>query len=210
MYCRACALRLGRCQACGARIGGGAARPAPGVFLPGGGGIGRAPGFQQPTPLPEGIEAGRAVDGLKLTLAAAGDSFARGDRIGLTLTFENVSEKPFRLNTHALHWYCIRWRVTGNAMQAARMIEICLAAPTMDNFPEMKPGDKKTFEFAFAGERPHMTCGRTTTMLNGAGEFGMTVIYTGKPGAVNGTPVANVWTGQVASNELKLTLKDKE
>ncbi len=221
--CKSCAVKANSCQACGRSLKAEPKKEKPriearrqGIFIGGAGGPmrGKNPGFQQPSKLPAGLKAGEAVKGLKLTVTTAKKTYKRGDKIPLKLTFENVSKEKMRVSGYALSVYKLRAFVKGKASQAARMIEFSMRMAIPSDFAELKPGGKKSYDIlAIKGKHPTLTMGRITTTLDGTGEYGLTFVYTarrdhvdfgenGKRGFIEGQ-----WTGSVASNELKFTLK---
>jgi RNA polymerase sigma factor (sigma-70 family) len=153
----------------------------------------------------EGANWGRAVNGLRTSLAADKVAYAKGDTITLTLTFENLSRKPQRIHAYMLNYWHLKWSFEGEIRQLQRRVKFRLAAPREQNFPVLKPGGKTSFSFKSSGTPPSFSHAPviTTTSLTNEGEYRIQVTYENQRNAtVAGRALDNIWKGSLSSNKV--------
>jgi len=218
-YCAKCARRLGKCQACGRGLdnrGGGDSAPDM-IRRPGEPGSepergGPRPSGRRPIPKP-----GAEVKGLKLALSSDRKSYKRGEKITLTLTFENVSGEKMRVfapPAHALARH-VNIKAIGPGVQRRRdrlHAMVSGGLPMLKNYPELQPGGKTTVEITLDGWPLRVSGG--DLYLAKAGTYKLTATYTYAKAKVyyfdpkpNQVPDPKVWKGVVASSEVKFSVK---
>jgi RNA polymerase sigma factor (sigma-70 family) len=157
-----------------------------------------------------------AVDGLRVTLTAGKTEFSPGEKVKLTLCFENVSKEKMRVFLPPANWLdrSLSWTASGPGAQKQMVARNMMARLSgLKDYPELAPGAKKTVELQLGGNPPQVTGWQLTR----PGEYKLSVAYRysmtnpmhyggGAPG--RGQPVpGKVWKGTVATNTLKLRLK---
>jgi len=218
-YCAKCARSLGKCQACGRGLdnrGGGDSAPDR-IHRPGDPGSepehgGGRPSGRRPVPKP-----GAEVEGLKLALSSDRKSCKRGEKITLTLTFENVSGKKMRVflpSARALGRY-VNVKAAGPGVQRRRerlRAMVSGGLPMLKNYPELKPGGKTTVEITLDGWP--LRVGGGDLCLAKAGTYKLTAEYTYDKAEVyyfdpkpNQVPDPKVWKGVVGSSEVKFSVR---
>jgi len=218
-YCAKCARALGKCQACGRGLDnrGGEDSAHDMIRRPGEPGSepehgGPRPSGRRPVPKP-----GAAVEGLELALSSDRKSYKRGEKITLTLTFENVSRRKMRVflpSARALGRH-VNIKATGPGVQRRRdrlHAMVSGSLPMLKNYPELQPGGKTTVEITLDGWPLRVSGG--DLCLAKAGTYKLTATYTydkaevyyfdPKPSKV---PAPQVWKGVVASTEVKFSVK---
>ena len=104
--------------------------------------------------------AGKAVNGLKLTLRAAKATTAMrpdgrsAEPVPLAFTFANVGDKPIKLETSDHLWPRLALHVTGPDGKSVRITELMLEriGPTKVTYSVLKAGQSVTYSRRFAGD----------------------------------------------------------
>lgn len=182
----------------------------------------RLPTLGEPEPASEEMLPAQAAGGLKIALAADQAEAKAGDAVKLTLTFENVSKESLRvfmpIAKIADDYLAVRAtgpKVLRGGMQVRNMMAFL---PGPQSFPEIKPGEKWTFELSLAGNPPTVRPGGV--MFGAAGEYRIQVVYTyqgGGPEDLGGAPLEGdvrpqakmdftPWRGSVVSEPIVLKL----
>jgi RNA polymerase sigma factor (sigma-70 family) len=184
----------------------------------------------------EKIKPPPAVDGLRVTLTADRTEFSPGEKVKLTLTFENVSKAKMRVFLPPANWLDrnLTWNAEGPGAQRMMVARNLMARLSgLGDFPELAPGAKKAVSYQLSGNPP----GVTGWQLTKSGEYKLSASYRYNmvkpvyhqgaggpvaapfpgPGAPRGGAPAGgrgpkpvpgkVWKGTVSTNELKLKLK---
>lgn len=160
--------------------------------------------------------AAETVGGLKLTLTANKAAAQAGETVKLSLVFENTGRESLRVfwPPTMVHDEYFTLRVRGPTVLrqnvTARNMMAMIFGP--GNFPEIKAGEKKVYEFLLAGNPPEIQPGNV--YLCAEGEYRIQIVYSYQGGANvdiearRGGPVDfTPWVGRVASNEVVLRLK---
>jgi RNA polymerase sigma factor (sigma-70 family) len=163
-------------------------------------------------------DAGKPVNGLKLTLSADRTETVmkpigtNAEPVKLKLTFTNVSEKPIKLNTHALFALSrLRLEVTGpDAGSVLKVIEEgverVFRGLIADDIITLKPGENWSVkEVAFPGRIE--TLARTDYTFLKPGDYRIRWVYAPDPMHLKDPLAADSWTGTLTSNELVLKVK---
>lgn len=156
-----------------------------------------------------------AVDGLKVALSIDKTEAKAGEEIKLTATFENLSKEKLRVFWPVERFLAdqVSLEATGDGVQhAPQMRNMMAMVPTLANFPELAPGDKKTLEIKVSGNPP---CAAGLGLyFTKAGAYKLRVVYAfsdANPtlGGLEdeGKPVpGKVWTGRVQTQEVEIKL----
>jgi hypothetical protein len=160
----------------------------------------------------------QVVEGLKISLDAAQGEFEAGERLSLPLTFENVSRENLRvflpISRIADEYFEVR--VNGPSVWRRPFVARNMMAflPGPQAFPELKPGEKRTFEFVISGNPPRVSPGHI--VLGAPGEYQIQVVYAYQgagPEPIGRTEkerlAANFepWRGRVISAPIKIRVK---
>ena len=140
----------------------------------------RLPALGAPVPAAAEMLPAQAAGGLKVALAADKTEFQAGDTVKLTLTFENVSKEKLRVlipMAKVADEYLFVRAIGPSVLKSGIQVGNMMAwLPGPDAFPEIQPGDKRTFEFLVTGNPPSV---RPGGILFGApGEYKIQVVYT--------------------------------
>ncbi len=165
-----------------------------------------------------GADPGQPINGLKLTLTAdktdlqmsalqlrraTPDTPSYGcESTKLNLTFQNVSDKPIKLDVYDLTWVHLKLSVTGPNDKSVTVIELeadrQLVPPKATDYPVMEPGKSHSVEVTFPGQM-----GSRRYVLMRPGRYVATVSYVNPnpPGDIKPLPLAvGAWMGTVTSN----------
>ncbi len=199
------------------------AAPAMGQLQVGQPQVGRGPGPLRlggldAEPDPGEPLAAETVGGLKLTLTADKAAAQAGDTVKLSLVFENTGKESLRVfwpPTMVFDDY-LTLRVRGPKVMRQNIMVRNMMAMIFGpgNFPEIKPGEKKTYEFTLAGNAPQIQPGNL--YLCAEGEYRIQVVYSYQGGAGEDMELVEdrrggrmdftPWRGSVASNELVIKM----
>jgi hypothetical protein len=176
------------------------------------------PAAKDTTPL-KGPAAGPEVNGLKLALSADKlETFMKFDGtdaepVKLTLTFNNVGDKPIKFNKGSI-WRLrnvsedaenfARFQIVGpdkdSVQTGERQTRANLGLDTAENMTEIKPGGSWSQTVSFLEDG-----GPIIYQILKPGEYRIKAAYTGKP--LEGFAL---WTGALTSNEIVLRVKKAE
>ncbi len=138
------------------------------------------PALGAPEPAAAEMREARAEGGLKISLHAVKNEFEAGEAVKLTLTFENVSGENLRvfMPVPRLAEDNLEVRVNGPAVfrSGFQVRNMMAFLPGPASFPEIKPGEKKTFDFVVNGNPPIVQPGGI--ILGAVGEYHIQVVYT--------------------------------
>jgi len=159
------------------------------------------------------------VGGLKLTLTADKAAAKAGDTVKLSLVFENTGKESLRVfwPPTMVHDEYFSLRVRGPKVMRQNVMVRNMMAMIFGpgNFPEIKAGEKKVYEFTLTGNPLEIQPGNI--YLCAEGEYRIQIVYSYQGGAdvdieaaaerrPGGPMDFKPWNGSVASNELVIKL----
>lgn len=165
-------------------------------------------------PRKKAVPAGKAVNGLQLSLAAdTAEIIFKDGKIArpaaLKLTFSNVSDKPIRFNAYDFRWSRIKGDVKASPADAVTILRLAadrkLRPPAAGDFFNIKPGQSWSpgDQLAFPGSFPENVGAKRVFQAVKPGEFRVRFRYSSDR---IDDPLANgIWTGVLDSNEVVIT-----
>jgi len=183
----------------------------------------RLPALGEPVPAAAEMLPAQAAGGLKISLAADKTEVKAGDAVKLTLTFENVSKESLRvfipIAQVADEYFQVR-AAGPSVLQGGMQVRNMRAwLPGPQSFPELKPGEKRAYDFTVTGNPPTVQPGGV--MFGAAGEYKIQVVYTYQGGGAedfgggalledDARPRADAnftpWRGSVVSEPIRLNV----
>jgi len=168
-----------------------------------------------------GPALGGVRDGLRFSLAVDKATIKAGEEATLTVMVENVSAEKFRYRDYFRHWL-LQWRIAGpdeySVENASDAKIINFTWPPLEEYPELPPGQKKSYRIKLAGNPPTFQNKLTKkirllkpgTYRIAASYFNKDAVYKRDPEEFGGRHVpGKVWTGRVKSNEVTLEVTGK-
>jgi RNA polymerase sigma factor (sigma-70 family) len=158
---------------------------------------------------------GNVVNGLRLTLSAdRSETFMKADGsdaepVKLKLTFTNVSDKPIKLNAHAMLYRLLfdaKEPEPGSLKILFGELDIEFQPPVAKDFPVLAPGKSWSpiWTHSFPGDIAHKG-GFTFCEIRKSGVYKLRYTYENQKQDNLGLAKGS-WTGRLPSNELVLTI----